>query len=62
MALGATVVPAYVVRATPTATVSMPVSWEELPHLESGAAFDITNALDRLSRTGDLWAALAPAP
>jgi bifunctional non-homologous end joining protein LigD len=61
MALGATVVPAYVVRATPSATVSMPVTWDELPGLESGAAFDITNAPARLARTGDLWAALTPA-
>jgi bifunctional non-homologous end joining protein LigD len=60
MALGATVVPAYVVRPTPTATVSMPVTWEELPGIESGVAFDITNALERLRATGDLWAALAP--
>jgi bifunctional non-homologous end joining protein LigD len=62
MALGATVVPAYVVRATATATVSMPVTWEELPGIESGAAFDITNAPARLQYTGDLWASLAPGP
>jgi bifunctional non-homologous end joining protein LigD len=60
MALGATVVPPYVVRATPQATVSMPVTWQELGRLESPDAFTVRTAPARLARTGDLWAALAP--
>lgn len=60
MALGATVVPPYVVRPTPQATVSMPVTWQELEHLESPAVFTVRTATARLTRTGDLWAALAP--
>jgi bifunctional non-homologous end joining protein LigD len=60
MALGATVVPPYVVRPTPQATVSMPVTWQELGRLESPAAFTVRTAAARLARTGDLWAALAP--
>lgn len=61
MALGATVVPPYVVRPTPEATVSMPVTWEELDRIESPAVFTVRTALPRLAQTGDLWAALAPA-
>lgn len=61
MALGATVVPPYTVRSTPTASVSMPVTWDELVTLPHGQTFTIENALDRLAATGDLWAALAPA-
>lgn len=60
MALGATVVPPYVVRPTPGATVSMPVTWEELDHLEDPTAFTVRTALPRLALTGDLWAPLAP--
>ena len=60
MALGATVVPPYVVRPTPQATVSMPVTWQELGRLESPDVFTVRTALLRLARIGDLWAALAP--
>jgi bifunctional non-homologous end joining protein LigD len=60
MALGATVVPPYVVRSTPQATVSMPVTWQELRRLESPDVFTVRTAPARLARTGDLWAALAP--
>ena len=60
MALGATVVPPYVVRPTPQATVSMPVTWQELDRLESPAVFTVRTAPTRLAQTGDLWAALAP--
>jgi bifunctional non-homologous end joining protein LigD len=61
MALGATVVPPYVVRSTPQATVSMPVTWQELERLESPSVFTVRTATARLARTGDLWAALAPS-
>jgi len=60
MALGATVVPPYVVRPTPQATVSMPVTWQELGRMESPDVFTVRTAPARLARTGDLWAALIP--
>ncbi|MCX8033261.1 MAG: non-homologous end-joining DNA ligase [Thermoleophilia bacterium] len=58
MAQGATIVPPYVARATPEATVSMPVTWDELASLADGRAFTIRTALPRLERTGDLWEVL----
>lgn len=60
MSIGATVVPPYVVRPTPQATVSMPVTWQELGRLESPDVFTVRTVLARLARMGDLWAALAP--
>lgn len=60
MALGATVVPPYVVRATPQASVSMPVTWDELADLPHAQIYTVANALDRLAQVGDLWAGLAP--
>lgn len=58
MALGATLVPPYVVRATPYASVSMPVSFEELPELKTARDFTIKNSPDRLAERGDPWAGL----
>lgn len=58
MAQGATIVPPYVARATPEATVSMPVTWDELASLSDGRAFTIKTALPRLEKTGDLWEVL----
>jgi bifunctional non-homologous end joining protein LigD len=58
MSPGATIVPPYVVRPTPEATVSMPVTWEELESLSDGRGFTIKTAPVRLEDTGDLWAAL----
>ncbi len=58
MSPGATIVPPYVVRPTPEATVSMPVTWEELDSLEDGRGFTIKTAPARLATTGDLWAGL----
>jgi bifunctional non-homologous end joining protein LigD len=58
MSPGATIVPPYVVRPTAEATVSMPVTWEELASLQDGRAFTIKTALARMERTGDLWAGL----
>ncbi len=60
MALGATVVPPYVVRPTPQATVSMPVTWQELARLRSPDVFTVRTAPARLAQSGDLWAGLAP--
>jgi bifunctional non-homologous end joining protein LigD len=45
---------AYSPRGEPGAPVSMPLTWEEL----AGAHpldFRITNAVERLARTGDRW-------
>lgn len=58
MSPGATIVPPYVARPTPEATVSMPVSWEELATLADGRAFTIITTPARLEKTGDLWAML----
>jgi bifunctional non-homologous end joining protein LigD len=58
MSAGATVVPPYVARPTPEATVSMPVTWEELETLSDGRVFTIDTALTRLAKTGDLWQGL----
>ncbi|OFW58892.1 MAG: hypothetical protein A2133_02390 [Actinobacteria bacterium RBG_16_64_13] len=58
MSPGATIVPPYVARPTPEATVSMPVSWKELETLADGRGFTIKTALARLKKTGDLWAGL----
>jgi bifunctional non-homologous end joining protein LigD len=62
MSQGATIVPPYVARPTPEATVSMPVTWEELGTLPDGRAFTIKTAPARLGRIGDLWAPLADRP
>ena len=58
MSPGATIVPPYVVRPTAEATVSMPVTWEELDSLQDGCAFTIKTAPARLEKMGDLWAGL----
>jgi bifunctional non-homologous end joining protein LigD len=58
MSPGATIVPPYVARPTPEATVSMPVSWEELETLRNGRGFTIKTAVARLEKTGDLWEVL----
>jgi bifunctional non-homologous end joining protein LigD len=58
MSPGATIVPPYVARPTPEATVSLPVTWEELETLRDGSGFTIKTAPARLEKTGDLWKAL----
>jgi bifunctional non-homologous end joining protein LigD len=60
MSPGATIVPPYVARPTPEATVSMPVAWEELETLRDGHSFTIDTAIARLEKTGDLWKGLLP--
>ncbi len=57
-AWGRTLASVYSVRPTPRATVSTPVTWEEL---ELGVAIDdfrVDNVRERLARAGDLWAPL----
>ncbi len=51
---GKTLNVAYSPRGAPGAPVSMPLTWEEL----AGAhplEFRLTNAAERLARTGDRW-------
>jgi bifunctional non-homologous end joining protein LigD len=60
MSPGATIVPPHVARPTPEATVSMPVTWEELETLLDGRSFTIKTVLTRLAATGDIWARLLP--
>jgi bifunctional non-homologous end joining protein LigD len=61
-AWGRTLASIYSVRPRPTATVSTPVTWEEI---EAGASiedFDLFNVPARIAEIGDLWAPLnAPA-
>ncbi|MBU2601773.1 MAG: ATP-dependent DNA ligase [Actinobacteria bacterium] len=58
MALGATVVAPYAVRPTPIASVSMPVTWEELDELDDPYLFTVRTAGERVAAVGDLWNAI----
>ncbi len=51
---GKTLNVAYSPRGVVGAPVSMPLSWEELPAAEP-QQFTITNAMQRLEKTGDRW-------
>jgi bifunctional non-homologous end joining protein LigD len=56
---GATLASVYSVRPTPRASVSAPVTWDEI---EAGISIDdfrINNMLERIARVGDLWKPLA---
>lgn len=61
-AWGRTLASVYSVRPTVRATVSTPVTWEELTE---GAvaieAYRIDNVPSRIRKVGDLWASLAPS-
>ncbi len=54
-AWGRTLSSIYSVRAKPNATVSMPVTWEEVEQGVEIEDFDLRNAPERIHRTGDLW-------
>jgi len=54
-AWGQTLASIYSVRPTPAATVSMPVSWEEIEAGIEIEDFTLSNAQGRLMETGDLW-------
>jgi len=57
-AWGRTLASAYSPRPRPRATVSAPITWDEL---DAGAAiddFDLRNMPARLAAVGDLWAPL----
>jgi bifunctional non-homologous end joining protein LigD len=51
---GQTVVPPYVARPVPAASVSMPLDWDELDGDLDPAAFTILNAAERIATRGDL--------
>ena len=51
----ATIVAPYSVRPQPGATVSMPLHWEEVKAGLRISDFTIKNALERMSKTGDIF-------
>ena len=51
-----TIASAYSLRPTPGATVSTPVSWDELSDLEGPQAFTLHSVPERLASGGDPWA------
>src|SRR6476646_5070881 len=53
---GKTVAGVYSVRANKGATVSMPLTWDEVKEGLSPAQFTVDNAAKRLEKVGDLWA------
>ena len=57
MARDQTIASAYSVRARPQATVSAPVTWDELPDCEI-ADFDIWTMRERFARLGDVHASI----
>jgi bifunctional non-homologous end joining protein LigD len=52
---GATIAGPYSLRPKPGATVSMPLSWDEVKPGLTIQHFNIQNAMDRLKETGDLF-------
>ena len=61
MARDQTIASAYSVRARPQATVSAPLTWDEVPACEI-ADFDIWTMRDRFARLGDVHAAIDDVP
>jgi len=60
-AWGRTLASIYSVRPQPSATVSMPVTWEEVERGVRIEDFRIDTAPDRVARLGDLWKPLLAA-
>ncbi len=56
---GATTVSAWSLRARPGLGVSVPVAWEELPELTSGAHWTLATVGERLKEGNRPWAAMA---
>jgi len=57
---GHTLASVYSVRAASRATVSTPVTWEEVEQGFHAEQFRVDNVPARLRRVGDLWAPLSP--
>ena len=57
---GKTLASVYSPRPSPEAAVSMPVRWDELKQIYP-SDFTILTAVDRVSKTGDLWAGILEA-
>lgn len=57
-AWGRTLASVYSVRPTPRATVSAPVTWDEVAEGFSLEAFRLENMPSRVRRVGDLWASM----
>ncbi|MCW2841213.1 MAG: ATP-dependent ligase [Aeromicrobium sp.] len=51
-----TIASAYSLRPAPGATVSMPVTWEELAELDGPRGFTLHTVPDKLAADGDAWA------
>ena len=60
-AWGQTLASIYSVRPRPLATVSTPVSWEEVAQGVEIEDFRIDNVRERVGRLGDLWKPLLAA-
>jgi bifunctional non-homologous end joining protein LigD len=54
-AWGRTLASVYSVRPVPDATVSTPVTWDEIEHDVEIGDFTIRNVPSRVARLGDLW-------
>lgn len=54
-----TIVAAYSLRGSPGATVSMPVTWEELETLEDPKVHNVHTARDTVLQRGDPWESMA---
>ena len=52
---GATTVSAWSVRARPGLGVSVPIAWEELEALTSGARWSVSNIHERLDKGNEPW-------
>jgi bifunctional non-homologous end joining protein LigD len=57
-AWGRTLASVYSVRPQPKATVSTPITWEEVERGVRTEDFRIENVVDRVQKLGDLWAPL----
>jgi bifunctional non-homologous end joining protein LigD len=57
-AWGRTLASVYSVRPTPRASVSTPVTWDEIEHGVAIDDFRLDNVPARVRRRGDLWAPL----
>lgn len=58
---GRTVASVYSVRAEPRATVSTPVTWDELSAGVTLDSFGLDDVPARVKKLGDLWAPLSPS-